>query len=50
MTTSMDVDGMALGQPATLHGVPQVHEQSIVHTGPPLSNGKATHPYLRSVW
>lgn len=44
MATSMDIDGTASGQPATLHGVPQVHEQPIVHTGLPLSNGRLPIP------
>jgi hypothetical protein len=40
MTTGMDVDGMTLEQPATLHELPQVQDPaSIVHTGVPLSNG-----------
>ena len=41
---NMDVDGITLGQPATLHGVPQVHEQPIIHTGRPLSNGRLPIP------
>jgi hypothetical protein len=44
MATSMEVDGTALGQPATLHSVPQVHEQPIMHTGRPLSNGRPPIP------
>lgn len=40
MATSMDIDGTALGQPATLHSVPQVQEQPIIHSGLPLSNGR----------
>src|SRR6266851_1442538 len=39
MATSMDVDGMASDQPATLRELPQVQETSIIHTGLPLSNG-----------
>jgi hypothetical protein len=39
MTTSMDIDGMALDQPATLRELPQVQEPSITHTGLPSSNG-----------
>jgi hypothetical protein len=38
MATSMDIDGTALGQPATLHGVR--NEQPIIHTGLPLSNSR----------
>jgi hypothetical protein len=49
MTTSMDVDGMALNQPTTLHGVPQVQEHPIMHVGLPLSNGKLPIP-IWSVW
>lgn len=44
MATSMEVDGTALGQPATLHGAPQVHEQPIMHTALPLSNGRPPIP------
>lgn len=40
MATSMDIDGTVSGQPATLHSVPQVQEQPIIHTGLPLSNGR----------
>jgi hypothetical protein len=39
MATSMDVDRTPLDQQAALHELPQVSEPSIVHTGPPLSNG-----------
>ena len=44
MATTMDVDGKALGQPATLHSVPQVHEQPSMRTGLPLSNGTLPVP------
>jgi len=44
MATGMDIDGTALGQPATLRGIPQVHEQPIMHTGLPLSNGRLPIP------
>jgi len=40
MATTMDVDGIALGQSATLHGLPQVQEHPVVPTGLPLSNGR----------
>jgi hypothetical protein len=49
MATSMEVDGTALGQPATLHSVPQVHEQPIMHTGRPLSNGSYPSLYPLSL-
>ena len=39
MTTSMDVDGMAMDQPATLRELPQVQDPAVPHTGLPLSNG-----------
>ena len=44
MATSMDVDGTALGQPSTLHGVPQVQEQPNMQTALPLSNGTLPIP------
>ena len=47
MATSMDVDGTALGQPSTLHGVPQVQEQPNMQTALPLSNGRL--PFAISV-
>jgi len=39
MATSMDIDGMASDQPATLREHPQVQEPPIPHTELPSSNG-----------
>jgi len=49
MATSMDVDGIALDQSTTLHGLPQVQEHPIVHTGPPLSNGSQLREPFREI-
>jgi hypothetical protein len=49
MATSMEVDGTALGQPATLRGVPQVHEQPIMHTTLPLSSGSQNREPFREI-
>ena len=39
MATGMDVDGMAMEQPATLRELPQVQDPPVPLTGLPLSNG-----------
>jgi len=49
MAASMDVDGMASDQPATLRELPQVQETSIIHTGLPLSNGAQHREPFREI-
>jgi hypothetical protein len=49
----MDIDGIALDQPATLRELPQVQEPPISHTGLPSSNGmrrsaRCYFPIIRS--
>jgi len=39
MASSMDVDGLAMDQTATLRELPQVQDPPVPHTGLPLSNG-----------
>jgi hypothetical protein len=43
---TMDIDGIPSDQPATLHGLPQVQESPIIHTGIPLSNGMPPFPTI----
>jgi len=45
----MDIDGMALDQPATLRELPQVQEPSITHTVLPPSNGAQHREPFREI-
>ncbi|KAI0001947.1 hypothetical protein BJV77DRAFT_970454 [Russula vinacea] len=46
---TMDIDGIPSDQPATLHGLPQVQESPIIHTGIPLSNSSQHREPFREI-